>query len=297
MSGDYPEFIACLKAANVSFLVSLQESEATRLRARISSLERAAERQNLYSHTLSVAALHRFPLSQERSSSAHSPPEKTPLTLTPSQSTSLCSPTHTQSCSSPPAHTYLQPTSASHLSETRDWLQSGSIDSSLDLPLSLKATLREALSKQPWEASPSSSVSPFPSEEHHGWQGLSTVDATATSDLSFNPLTYMVDKPDDGSTEVEAASLEEGDSERSGESRRESVCTLVGEEEEDEEDEEVDMSSLTGMLRFVNQTLAKQEDPSLWNSSGISQTWRRHPHAHVHNKQCLNVGKTHWVIH
>ncbi|CAB1427746.1 unnamed protein product [Pleuronectes platessa] len=244
---------------------SFQESEVTRLQARISSLERAADRQNLYNHTLSVPALHRFPQSQERSSSAHSPPEKTTLTLTRSQSTSLRSPTHTQSCSSPPAHTYLQPTSASHLSETRDWLQSSSIDSSLDLPLSLKATLREALCKQPWEASSSSSsVSPFPSEESHSWQGLSTVDATVSSDLSFNPLTYMVDKPDGGSTEVEAASLQEGNSERSDESRRESVCTLVG-----EADEEVDMSSLTGMLRFVNQTLAKQEDPSLWSSSGI----------------------------
>lgn len=239
----------------------LQESEVTRLQARISSLERAADRQHLYNHTLSLPALHRFTHSLEHTSSAHSPPSspKKLQTSVPSShhahSTLHLSPTHTQICSSPPAHTHLQSTSSN--------------DSSLDLSLSLKATLREALSKQPWESS--SSISSFPDTVEHSWQGLSAVEATATSDLSFNPLTYMVDKQGDGSLNMEATSMQEGDDERTSESRRESVCTLVGQEEGVEE---VDMSSLTGMLRFVNQTLAMQEDPSLWSSTGISQTGR-----------------------
>lgn len=89
-----------------------------------------------------------------------------------------------------------------------------------------------------------------------------------TSDLSFNPLTYMVDKQEDRNLSMEATSMQEGDDEQASESRRESVCTLVGQEEE------VDMSSLTGMLRFVNQTLAMQADPSLWSATGLSQTGR-----------------------
>lgn len=90
-----------------------------------------------------------------------------------------------------------------------------------------------------------------------------------TSDLSFNPLTYMVDRRDDVNLNTDATSVQERDDEQTSESRRESVCTLVGQEEEEE-----DMSSLTGMLRFVNQTLAMQEDPSLWSSTGLSQTGR-----------------------
>lgn len=227
----------------------------TRLQARISSLERAADLQHLYRHT-------------ESSSSSHSPPSspKKPHTTLPSSkhSTHLRSPTQTRTCSSPPAHTYLH-TSHPHLPT---WLQSSSIDSSLDLPLSLKATLREALSKHPWESSsssPSLSISSFPDTVDHSWQGLNTTEATVTSDLSFNPLTYMADKRDDG--HMEATSMQEGDEEQTSESRRESVCTLVGQQEE-----QLDMSSLTGMLRFVNQTLAMQEDPSLWSSTGLSQT-------------------------
>lgn len=124
------------------------------------------------------------------------------------------------------------------------------------------------MSKQPWESS-SPSVSSLPHTVDHSWQGLSIMEATATSDLSFNPLTYMVDKQDDRKPDVEAASMQEGDDERTSESRRESVCTVVGQEEQ-----EADMSSLTGMLRFVNQTLAMQEDSSLWSSTGLSQTGR-----------------------
>uniref|UniRef100_A0A8D3A116 Coiled-coil domain containing 18 n=1 Tax=Scophthalmus maximus TaxID=52904 RepID=A0A8D3A116_SCOMX len=262
------QLLACEKSmetSNESMLI--KESAVTHLRARISSLVQAADRHNLYNHTLSHPALAKSTHSPEDSPSAPSPPsspEKAQTTirsLTHAQSTCLNSPTCTRSCSSSDAQPNLQHTSATRLSETHDWLQSSSIDSSLDLPLSLKATLREALNKQPWESSSSSSMSPFPCD---GWQGLSTTEASATSDLSFNPLTYMVDKQEDGNTE--AASVQEEDGDELGESRRESVGTLVGEEEE------ADMSSLTGMLRFVNQTLAMQEDPSLWSSTGLSQT-------------------------
>lgn len=233
----------------------------TRLQARISSLERAAERQNLYNHTVSLPAVHKFTHSPERSSCAHSPTSSSKNLKTP-----VCSNTQTHStCLSSPVHTQAQPTSAPHLPEshqTHNWLQNSSIESSLDLPLSLKATLREALSKQPWESS-STSISPFSDTVDHSWQGLSGVEATAASDLSFNPLTYMVDKQDDGNPNT---SMQEGDDEWMSESRRESVRTLVGEEQE------MDMSSLTGMLKFVNQTLAMQEDPSLWSSMGLSKT-------------------------
>lgn len=134
------------------------------------------------------------------------------------------------------------------------WLQSSSINSSTDLPPSLRATLRAALTKHPWESS-SASVSTFPETADHSWQGLNASEASAESDGSFNPLTYMVDKPDNTNISMEA------EDEQHIESRRESVSTLVGQEEE------VDMSSLTGMLKFVNQTLAMQEDPSAWSST------------------------------
>ncbi|KAK1790718.1 hypothetical protein P4O66_014572, partial [Electrophorus voltai] len=65
-----------------------------------------------------------------------------------------------------------------------------------------------------------------------GWQGLSTTGLTSTSDMSFNPLTYMVD---------------------------------AGETEEE------DVDSLSGTLRFVHQTLALQEHHSLCSSSTCMQ--------------------------
>lgn len=243
----------------------------TRLQARISSLERAADRQN---HTLSLSALPQFTPYPEHSSSAHSPPSspRKLQTAVPSSkhshATRLLSP-----CSSPAAHTHLQPSSGPYLfnkSESHQTCGWSSIDSSLDLPLSLKATLREALSKQPWESSSHSSAS-FPDTVDHSWQGLSAMEATATSDHSFNPLTYMVDEQDDGNLDTEATSTREGAKEQTSESGRESVCTLVGEEEAGH------MSTLTGMLRFVNQTLAMQEDPSLWSSTGRSETGRSLP--------------------
>lgn len=88
-----------------------------------------------------------------------------------------------------------------------------------------------------------------------------------TSDHSFNPLTYMVDEEDDKNRKTDTTSKQERASDQTSGSGRESVCTLVGGVEE-----EVDMSTLTGMLRFVNQTLAMQEDLSLWSSTGRSET-------------------------
>lgn len=233
----------------------LQESEVTRLQARISSLERAAGRQH---QSLSIPTVFQFTHSPEPSALTAPSSPKNPHTAVPSstQSAHLISPTHTLTCTLPPAHT------VPHLShQSRDW---SSIDSSLDLPPSLKATLREALSKQPWEST-SPSVSSFLDSVDHSWQGLGAVDASTTSDNSFNPLTYMVDELDDRNLGLKATAEQEGASEQTSELRRESVCTLVGEEE-------VDMGTLTGMLRFVNQTLAMQEDPSIWSSTGQSGT-------------------------
>lgn len=112
------------------------------------------------------------------------------------------------------------------------------------------------MSKQPWDSS-SHSMSSL-QDLDRSWQGLGSADASATSDCSFNPLTYKLDVVDDAHLDPEGAS----------ESRRESVCTLVGGEVEEDM---TDVNSLTGMLRFVNQTLAMQEDPSLWSSAPSQQ--------------------------
>lgn len=223
----------------------------TRLQARISSLERAADRQH---HTLSLPTLF-TPSSQTAADLAPTSP-KTPLFVPTSNQPSIpVSPTHTVAFLFPPGH--ADPLLSN---QTHAW---SSIDSSLDLPPSLKATLREVFSKQAWESSSPSSSSLQDAVDRQGWQGLSTVDTTATSDGSFNPLTYKVDMADDTNIDLEASPQQGGASEL----RRESACTLVGEEEE-----EMDMNSLTGMLRFVNQTLAMQEDASLWSSSGQAET-------------------------
>lgn len=234
----------------MSLLISLQESEKTRLQARISSLERAADRQNLplYDHPPPLPALQKFPQSTDHCSSTHSPPASPKKLPTAVRSA--------QTCPSPKAHADLQPTSVSHLfgqtenHQSCDWLQSSSINSSLDLPQSLKDTLREALSQQPWESSDPDTVD-------RSWQGLSSTESTVSCDPSFDPLTYMVDTQEDTKPNMDLTLMQEGGDEQTSEMRRESVCTLV-----DQEEEEEDMSSLTGMLRFVTQTLAKQEDLS-----------------------------------
>lgn len=216
----------------------------TRLQARISSLERAADRQH---HTLSLPTL--FTHSPETTADPAPTSPKNPRMFVPvsTELTRPVSPTHTVAFPFPPGHT--DPLLSN---QTHAW---GSIDSSLDLPPSLKATLREVLYKQPWELSSSSLQD---SVHQQDWLGLSAVDATLTSDSSFNPLTYKMDMADDTNLDLEASSQQGGASE----SKRE-----VGEKEE-----EMDMTSLTGMLRFVNQTLAMQEDPSLWSASGQAET-------------------------
>ncbi|XP_051944107.1 coiled-coil domain-containing protein 18 isoform X1 [Hippocampus zosterae] len=128
---------------------------------------------------------------------------------------------------------------AAHLQTQLEQSQSAqrrSNDLSLDLPPSLKATLKEALSQQPWESSDSGSVD-------RSWQALSSTEPPSSCDLSFDPFAYM---QGDTSASSEWTITEEGDDER------------VGADTPDEH-----MSSLKGMLRFVNQTLANQEDPSV----------------------------------
>lgn len=87
-------------------------------------------------------------------------------------------------------------------------------DASLELSDSLKASVQAAL--QP------------PSSPVQTWQGLTSHEASCSTDMTFNPLTYMLDQ---------------------------------------EEPEEADLDSLSGMLRFVNQTLALQEQQSLLDNS------------------------------
>ncbi|MEQ2168892.1 hypothetical protein GOODEAATRI_019340 [Goodea atripinnis] len=253
----------------------LKESEVTRLQARISSMGRAAERQSLHSHAVSLPPLHTFTDPLEFSCSAH-PSQPSPKWLQTPVPSSSCgdsvprhSPTNTQPCLSPPANSYPQSNPAPHLSESLppcDWLQSSSINSSMNLTPSLKATLRVAVFKQPWESS-SPSVSTFPETADHSWKGLSATEASAMSDGSFNPLTYMVDTHNDTHISMEALTVQQGEDVQHSESRRETGSTSV-----EQEEEEVDLSSLTGMLKFVNQTLAMQEDPSAWSSTKKIQT-------------------------
>ncbi|XP_028974833.2 coiled-coil domain-containing protein 18 isoform X1 [Esox lucius] len=229
----------------------IKESEVTRLQARISSLERTME--------LHHTSFHLLPdLGQPSSPPAHhgSPPDTRPRGHSRQKHTrSTPSPTRTPGKlmnhsppPAPPPESRQPPQTHSPDCPT----DTSSVDSSLDLPQSLKATLREALGQHlPWGSSLSSSPTP-----HHpdlSWQGLSRLEATSTSDLSFNPLTYMVED-------------KEGGEERDHPARE----SLLGWPTQ----EEVDTSSLTGMLRFVNQTLALQDDPSLWVSARLSEVER-----------------------
>ncbi|XP_061150911.1 coiled-coil domain-containing protein 18 [Syngnathus typhle] len=208
-----------------------QECEVTRL---ISSLERATERHHpaACDPNGSLPSVH----PQEDSSSSPCPPSSPTRYPTTTISPSLAPRT------SPPSATGTSPPSDAGLQML---LQSCSNDLSLELPPSLKATLREALSQQPWESSNSDSVD-------HSWQGLSSTEPPSSCELSFDPLTYVTG---DTSSSSEPTITEEGDNER------------VGASSPNEH-----MNSLKGMLRFVNQTLANQDDPSLWSSEGSSQS-------------------------
>ncbi|XP_032421584.1 coiled-coil domain-containing protein 18 isoform X1 [Xiphophorus hellerii] len=141
-------------------------------------------------------------------------------------------------------------------SPTHDWPKSASLHSSTDLPRSL----RGALIREPWDSSSASGLT-FPGSADQSWRGLSSTEA------SFDPLTYMADEPNSADIRTEAPVGQQGDNMPLTESRRESEGTLVGEDEG-----EVDMSSLTGMLRFVNQTLAMQQDSSPWSPIKQTQT-------------------------
>lgn len=220
----------------------IKESEVTRLQAKISSLERAADRQQL------SLKLPRSPDPSSLSHSPHTSPKKLQLTVQ--------SPTQTHYAQIPSTSQLFHP---SEDQKVQDWLQSSTNDSSLDLPLSLKATLKEALKEQPWESR--SSTSSFPGTVDHSWQGLTSADASQTSDLSFNPLTYMVENQDE--TKYNTTLRLERDEEQGCDSRRELMGTLVAPDKDEAMD---NVSTLTGMLRFVNQTLAMQDDLSLWSS-------------------------------
>ncbi|TST47734.1 Coiled-coil domain-containing protein 18 [Bagarius yarrelli] len=98
-----------------------------------------------------------------------------------------------------------EPLARSSISSTTSWQESSS-DVSLELSESLKASVKATLKP--------------PSSPRSSWQGLNHTELSSNSDMTFNPLTYMLDG---------------------------------------EEPEEPEMNSLSGMLRFVNQTLAMQE--------------------------------------
>ncbi|XP_061654684.1 coiled-coil domain-containing protein 18 isoform X2 [Phyllopteryx taeniolatus] len=216
----------------------IKESEVTRLQAKISSLERAAERQNpaVYNTLSSLSSAHPLLHPQEDSSSSHCPsssPKMRPV--------NSISPPHTP-WTSLPCQTKTSPPSDAGLQLL---LQSCSNDLSLELPPSLKRTLREALNQQPWESSCSDTIDP-------SWQGLSSTEPSSSCEISFDPLTYMVGET---ISSTEGTMMEEEDGERVGPDTPGNHT-----------------SSLAGMLRFVNQTLANQKDPSLWSSPGSSQS-------------------------
>lgn len=100
----------------------------------------------------------------------------------------------------------------------------------------------------------------------HSWQGLSATETSMVSDLSFNPLTYMVDKQNEAELRMEALTVQEAGEKQQRETRTGSVSAVVGQQEDS------DLTSLAGMLKFVNQTLAMQEDPSVWSSTERVQT-------------------------
>ncbi|KAJ8011364.1 hypothetical protein DPEC_G00057380 [Dallia pectoralis] len=228
---------ASLQSTQEALLI--KESEVTRLQARMSSLDRATELHRTNSY------LHPDPSQPSSPPTRRCSPPRT-HSYSPSGQNHTRTP-HRLASNSPPATPDSDQPPQTH---TPDCSTGASIvDSSLDLPESLKDSLRGVLGQHLPRGS-SLSRSPTPHHPDLSWQGLSRLDATS-SDLSFNPLTYMVD--DKGVVE-----------ERNGTGGE----SLLGRQTQ----EEVDMSSLTGMLRFVNQTLALQDDPSLWGSSGLPES-------------------------
>ncbi|XP_060762488.1 coiled-coil domain-containing protein 18 isoform X2 [Neoarius graeffei] len=136
----------------------------------------------------------------------------------------LCSSTHHHESSTLPALSpplkdpplSSPPSLSDPLAGFSSWKEASS-DVSLELSESLKAALKP------------------PCSPCSGWQGLSHTHLSSSSDMTFNPLAYMLDG------------------------------------EEPEEPEEPGMDSLSGMLRFVNQTLALQEQHSNTHIQDLSE--------------------------
>ena len=261
----------------------------TRLQARLSSLERSSDPRSspLAPYTPlpkplpvpdAVAPAPPSPRTRSprrRPAPGHAPPrEPWPSALDPRSSPPPAA-VHT-GAGPPPRPLALDRSSLSLPPSERStlaWLRSTSADSSLDLPPELRAALRDALSRRPRESSARHSTSPHPDPDPHpvdqSWQGLSSLEPdttgttttpTSASDLSFNPLTYMLDQAG-GEDEEE----EEEDGGRGGGAKP------SGEWDEGPAGRSGGpLGSLSGMLRFVNQTLAMQEDTSLWDAGQAS---------------------------
>ncbi|TRY87533.1 hypothetical protein DNTS_007090 [Danionella cerebrum] len=130
-------------------------------------------------------------------------------------------------------HAPLSPShrNTSSNSSLSSWHNSFS-EASLELSDSVKASVQAALQ-----------APPTPDQT---WQGLSSHEASSATDMTFNPLTYMLER---------------------------------------DEVEEPDLDSLSGMLKFVNQTLALQEQQSLSDTSAhntVISIFSSTPRAHLH---------------
>ncbi|XP_061797230.2 coiled-coil domain-containing protein 18 [Nerophis lumbriciformis] len=131
----------------------------------------------------------------------------------------------------PPSHAHRAPLlSNAHSPQDDRW----SSDLSMDLPPSLKAAVKQARTQQPCESTCSDTID-------HSWQSFGSTEPRSSSEFSFDPLTYKGDKISANHTL---------------------------EQEGNQDFTPVDpQSSLMETKRFVQQTLAYQEDQSLWSSA------------------------------
>ncbi|XP_061775837.1 coiled-coil domain-containing protein 18 isoform X2 [Nerophis ophidion] len=131
----------------------------------------------------------------------------------------------------PPSHAHRAPLPPNAHSPQDDCFSS---DLSIDFPPSLKAAVKEARTQQAWESSCSDTIDP-------SLQSSGSTEPRSSSEVSFDPLTYNGDKISANHTL---------------------------EQEGNQDLTPVDpQSSLTETMRFVQQTLAYQEDQSLWSSA------------------------------
>uniref|UniRef100_A0A3B1JAK3 Coiled-coil domain containing 18 n=1 Tax=Astyanax mexicanus TaxID=7994 RepID=A0A3B1JAK3_ASTMX len=187
------------------------KAEAAKLRAQLSSTEQLLQDANetLLIKESEITRLQAKISSLERATDLHNATLHHESSSFPSISSSF---KELQPYSTSHKHHHDHLSSRSSLCSSTSW-RNASSDSSLELSESVKAGVQAALR--------------CPSSVAADWQGLSNPDLSATSDTTFNPLTYMLD---------------------GGEA------------------EEPDMETLSGMLKFVNQTLALQEQHSLSSS-------------------------------